>query len=52
MGILPACVVCIQCLQRLKENIVPLEMELQLFVSYYVGAGNSTRVLCKSNECS
>jgi hypothetical protein len=29
----------------------PLELELQLSVSCHVGAGNGTRVLCKSSCC-
>ena len=30
----------------------PLELELQVFVSCLVSAGNETQVLCKSSKCS
>lgn len=35
-----------------EEGVVPLEAELQIVVSYYVGAENWTPVLCKSIQCS
>ena len=35
-----------------KRLLESLELELQVAVSHYVGAGNGTRVLWKSSECS
>ena len=35
-----------------KEELALLELELQTAVNSYVGAGNQTWVLWKSNQCS
>jgi hypothetical protein len=35
-----------------KRTSNPLELELQMVVSHYVGAGNGTCVLCNSNKFS
>ena len=34
-----------QCPQESEKDMGPLELELQKFVSYHVGAGNKTLVL-------
>ena len=35
-----------------KRASDPLKLELQTIVSYHMGAGNQTCVLCKSSQCS
>lgn len=35
-----------------KKPLGPLELELQIVVSHYVGAGNLTQVVWKSSQCS
>lgn len=35
-----------------KIQMDPLEMELHMVVSYYVGSGNKIPILPKSNKCS
>lgn len=44
--------VCVSyaCIQ--KKLVVPLELELEMAVSHYVGIRNWTQILCKSNQCS
>lgn len=40
------------CLQRSKETLAPLELEILMAVNHHVGAGNPVLVHCKNNECS
>ena len=35
-----------------EEGVRSLELELEMAVSYSVGAGNQTQILCKSSKCS
>ena len=35
-----------------QKRVGPLELELQMVVSYHVGAENQTWVFCKSSKCS
>ncbi|KAL6086311.1 hypothetical protein STEG23_010596, partial [Scotinomys teguina] len=35
-----------------EEGVDPLELELQMFVSHYVGADNQSQILNKSSQCS
>jgi hypothetical protein len=36
-----------------QERVLdPLKLELQMVISYPVGTGNQTQVLCKSRQCS
>lgn len=37
------------CPQRPEEGVDPLELELQIIMSYHVDAGNGTQILCKSS---
>lgn len=39
------CTMCLQCPQRPEGAPDPLELELQMVLSRYVGAGNSTWIL-------
>lgn len=45
---------CTMCMPRdhrgQKKVSYPLELELQVFLSNHVGAGNKTWVLCKSSQ--
>ena len=34
-----------------KRVLDPLEVELQMFVSYHIGSGKQALVLCKNNKC-
>ena len=55
MSILPAHMyghhLCAWCPQRSEEDIGLPRLEFHTVVSLHVGAGNWTRVLCKSNMC-
>jgi len=42
----------LQCPWRPEKLLDPLELELQLVMSWHVGTGNWTQVLCKNSECS
>lgn len=40
------CIMCMQCLQRLEEGVVPQKLELlEMVMSHDIGAGNWTGVL-------
>ena len=44
---------CITSLSGVQERSSdPLELELQMVVNQFMGAGTQTQVLCKSNTCS
>ena len=43
---------CAWCPRKPEENTGSLEEELEVVVSYHMGAGNKTRVLRKSSQCS
>jgi hypothetical protein len=42
---------CAWCPMDVKKDVRPLAPELQMVVSYHVGARNQTWLLCKSNMC-
>lgn len=44
--------VCAWCLWGQKRMSHPLELELQMVLSHYLGAKNWTWVLCQSSQCS
>lgn len=46
----PTCVLCVSASQKSVSD--PQELKLELVVSHHAGAGNQTRVPCKSNRCS
>lgn len=43
---------CIWCHRGQKMVLGPLEVNFEVVVSHFVGAGNRTGVLCKSSKCS
>ena len=54
-SVLPACMyvrtMCVPGTHRAQKNVLdPLEVELQMVLSHYVGVGNQTWVLCKGNS--
>lgn len=40
------------CLVPVEVSLEPLELKLQTVVNHRMGAGNQTRVHCKSSKCS
>lgn len=43
--------VCAEASKRKKMESYSLELQLQVVVSHYVGAGDRVKVLCKSTKC-
>lgn len=47
---------CVMCMPGAhgdqKKVLGPLELELQVFVSHHVDAGNLTQVMYQKNKCS
>lgn len=46
------CTMRLLCLQTSKEGTTSLNLELEIVMSYRVGAEKPTWVLCKNKKCS